>query len=58
MRVTKLFTFIIQFATVGLAAAFLILYFQSGKDTVMHDLKKPDGTEIVELIESTLLGGG
>lgn len=57
MRVTRVITFIIQFATIGLAAAFLILYFQSEKN------KTPDGTEarnstannteVVQLIEST-----
>ncbi len=53
MRVTKLITFIIQFATVGLAAAFLILYFQSSKNNVADHANLPVNTEIVELIEST-----
>lgn len=62
MRVTKLITFIIQFATIGLAAAFLILYMQSAKDknetesTVQPEQSSPSSpssTEIVQLIEST-----
>jgi serine protease DegS len=54
MRVTKLITFIIQFATIGLAAAFLILYFQSEKDkTTSEQPEAKAETEIVELIEST-----
>lgn len=55
MRVTKLFTFIIQFATLGLAAAFLILYFQSEKSNVNIDgnTNTQASTEIVELVEST-----
>lgn len=53
MRVTKLITFIIQFATIGLAAAFLILYFQSEKGKIEDELKPQAATEIVELIEST-----
>ena len=51
MRVTKLITFIVQFSTIGLAAAFLILYFQSENNTTKV-LPQPD-TEIVELVEST-----
>ena len=53
MRVTKLLTFIIQFATLGLAAAFLILYFQSEKGNVNNEENAQTPTEIVELIEST-----
>ncbi|MDH5602136.1 MAG: trypsin-like peptidase domain-containing protein [Gammaproteobacteria bacterium] len=53
MRVTKLITFIIQFATIGLAAAFLILYFQSEKGKNETEQTTKPGTEIVELIEST-----
>lgn len=57
MRVTKLLTFIIQFATIGLAAAFLVLYLQSDKDKSPSDDTTPTTavtkTEIVELIEST-----
>ncbi len=55
MRVTKLITFIIQFATIGLAAAFLILYFQSEKNKTADDTieQSTPATEIVELIEST-----
>ncbi len=49
MRITKVITFIIQFATIGLAAAFLYLYFQSTQG--------PDSdsatTEVVKLIESS-----
>ncbi len=53
MRVTKLITFIIQFASIGLATAFLVLYFQSEKDkTANESIIQPD-TELVELIEST-----
>ena len=52
MRVTKLVTFIIQFATIGLAAAFLILYFQSNKNDVTQDSDSQTATEVVELIES------
>ena len=52
MRVTKLVTFIIQFATIGLAAAFLILYFQSNKSEISQDTDSQTATEIVELIES------
>lgn len=53
MRVTKLITFIIQFATIGLAAAFLILYFQSEKDKTEDTTTAQPDTEVVELIEST-----
>ena len=53
MRVTKLITFIIQFATIGLAAAFLILYFQSEKGKTEAEISTQSDTEIVELIEST-----
>ena len=53
MRVTKLITFIIQFATIGLAAAFLVLYFQSEKDQTTNETTTQPATEIVELIEST-----
>ena len=54
MRVTKVITFIIQFATIGLAAAFLILYFQSEKNnTTTETAPVSSKTEIVELIEST-----
>ena len=55
MRVTKLITFIIQFATIGLAAAFLILYFQSENNKTENDVNTNTlaTTEIVELIEST-----
>ena len=52
MRVTKLITFIIQFATIGLAAAFLILYLQSEKDKTTNEAITQPGTEVVELIES------
>ena len=52
MRVTKLVTFIIQFATIGLAAAFLILYFQSNKSEIPQETGSQTATEIVELIES------
>ena len=49
MRITKVITFIIQFATIGLAAAFLYLYFQSthGPESEMP------ATEVVKLIESS-----
>lgn len=53
MRVTKLITFIIQFATIGLAAAFLVLYFQSEKDKTANEVTTQAETEIVELLEST-----
>ena len=53
MRVTKLITFIIQFATIGLAAAFLILYFQATKDEQQNGTSQKSDTEVVELIEST-----
>ncbi|MCK5386094.1 MAG: trypsin-like peptidase domain-containing protein, partial [Gammaproteobacteria bacterium] len=53
MRVTKLITFIIQFATIGLAAAFLVLYFQSEKDKTVNEVTTQAETEIVELLEST-----
>ena len=53
MRVTKVITFIIQFATIGLAAAFLVLYFQSEKNKPLSEPVTPSDTEIVELIEST-----
>lgn len=53
MRVTKLITFIIQFATIGLAAAFLVLYFQSEKDKTTNEVTTQVETEIVELLEST-----
>ena len=53
MRVTKLITFIIQFATIGLAAAFLILYFQSEKESATNEAITQSPTEIVELIQST-----
>ncbi|MFV2061827.1 MAG: trypsin-like peptidase domain-containing protein, partial [Gammaproteobacteria bacterium] len=52
MRVTKLITFIIQFATIGLAAAFLILYLQSEKDKTAHETITQSNAEVVELIES------
>ena len=52
MRVTKLITFIIQFATIGLAAAFLILYLQSEKDKTTNEAITQPDTEVVELIES------
>ena len=52
MRVTKLITFIIQFATIGLAAAFLILYFQSEKNNTVENVEQTASTEVVELIES------
>ena len=52
MRVTKLITFIIQFATIGLAAAFLILYLQSEKDEAANEAITQPDTEVVELIES------
>lgn len=51
MRVTKLITFIIQFASIGLASAFLVLYFQSDKNE--NDVLPQSSTEIVELLEST-----
>ena len=53
MRVTKLITFIIQFATIGLAAAFLILYLQSEQKDSNNQSAPQVDTEIVELIEST-----
>ena len=53
MRVTKLLTFIIQFATIGLASAFLILYLQSDKPGTSKDASSNTNTEIVQLIEST-----
>ena len=58
MRVTKLITFIIQFATIGLAAAFLILYMQSDKQSGSNESNTKEQTtqtttEIVELIQST-----
>ena len=53
MRVTKLITFIVQFATIGLAAAFLILYFQSDKANNDKKIEQQPATEIVELLEST-----
>jgi len=58
MRVTKLITFIIQFATIGLAAAFLILYMQSDKEKGSIEnsgnaTTTQTKTEIVELIQST-----
>lgn len=53
MRVTKLITFIIQFATIGLAAAFLILYFQSDKTKNDDNTTPQSSTEVVELLEST-----
>ena len=52
MRVTKLVTFIIQFATIGLAAAFLVLYIQSNKSETPQDTDSQSTAEIVELIES------
>ena len=52
MRVTKLITFIIQFATIGLAAAFLILYFQSEKENATNEGITQIDTEVVELIQS------
>ena len=52
MRVTKLITFIIQFATIGLAAAFLILYLQSEKEHKSETSVTPT-TEIVQLVETT-----
>lgn len=52
MRVTKLITFIIQFATIGLAAAFLILYFQSEKEKIDEEVSTQSSSEVVELIES------
>jgi serine protease DegS len=51
MRVTKLVTFIIQFATIGLAAAFLVLYFQSDKDKTSNEVSSQPDTEVVELVE-------
>lgn len=53
MRVTKLITFIIQFATIGLAAAFLILYFQSENQTSESKPATKSNTEVVELIQTT-----
>jgi len=57
MRVTRVITFIIQFATIGLAAAFLILYFQSEKnkapDSTEVQNSTSSNTEVVQLIEST-----
>lgn len=53
MRVTKLITFIVQFATIGLAAAFLILYFQSDKAKTDNNISQQSTAEIVELLEST-----
>lgn len=53
MRVTKVITFIIQFATIGLAAAFLVLYIQSDKDKTPEEVVSQPDTEVVELIEST-----
>ena len=52
MRLTKLITFIIQFATIGLAAAFLILYFQSEKENATNESITQIDTEVVELIQS------
>ena len=52
MRVTKLITFIIQFSTIGLAAAFLILYFQSSNNDNLSTSSQSNA-EIVELIETT-----
>ncbi len=46
MRVTRFISFVIQFATIGLAAAFLVLYFQS-----QHN-PPSSSKEVVELIES------
>ena len=53
MRVTKLITFIIQFSTIGLAAAFLVLYLQSEKNNSDIEINAQSTTEIVELLEST-----
>lgn len=53
MRVTKLITFIIQFSTIGLAAAFLVLYLQSNKNENNNTSNTQVNTEIVELIETT-----
>jgi serine protease DegS len=53
MRVTKLITFIIQFATIGLATAFLILYLQSEKNKTPEKNTTSVSTEVVELIETT-----
>jgi len=53
MRVTKLITFIIQFASIGLASAFLVLYFQSDKNEGTDEIHPQSSTEIVELLEST-----
>ena len=55
MRVTKIITFIIQFSTIGLASAFLIVYLQS-KSTDTDTAQIADATnstETVELIQST-----
>lgn len=53
MRVTKLITFIIQFTSIGLAAAFLVLYFYSDKDKSTDHAIVNGNPEIVELVEST-----
>lgn len=53
MRVTKLITFIVQFVTLGLAAAFLVLYLQTDKNKSENEIKPKSTTEIVELLEST-----
>lgn len=53
MRVTKLITFIIQFSTIGLAAAFLILYLQSDKTKNDDNTTPQSSAEVVELLEST-----
>ncbi len=53
MRVTKLITFIIQFTSIGLAAAFLVLYFYSDKDKNADHAIVNGNPEIVELVEST-----
>lgn len=51
MRVTRLVTFIIQFTTIGLAAAFIVLYFQN--KTPESSQTTDSGQEVVELIESS-----
>lgn len=55
MRVTKIITFIIQFSTIGLAAAFLIIYLQSSPTNTAPSQKSISATdtETVELIQST-----
>lgn len=56
MRISKIITFIIQFTTIGLAAAFLILYLQPKTETESTQKAQVAGNaETVELIQSTRL---